>query len=386
MAALSVLVITIVLCFISLGECQDQPEITKVILPEIKRAGETGALNCSITRQKDNKVYWIEQLSRTIISSDDSIDVEEKFNPIIDGFPKYEVIKTIDAKTKDDVTYTLIIRRLQLTDAGVYVCQVQIKGISDSPSKEGQMIVLLPPNIIQRATTQTTTVSEGADVKLQCVADGYPEPKIKWVRPNGRALPLPGLPFAIQNTTLYLNDIKKEDRGVFRCIADNDVRPFDSYDSTVYVEFMPAAKPVQTSYGQAQNRMFDVTIECRIAGTPEPELRWFQMEGEEGMIPIQNDDRHLIHTLHSHGNELSISEYWFQLTIINVQANDYGRFFCEGTNKLGSSGNYVSLYETSECQGPNCPEEGRPAGVSIMVTASLVLTIATSLATLYHTS
>ncbi len=58
----------------------------------------------------------------------------------------------------------------------------------------------------------------------------------------------------------------KEDRGVYRCIADNDVRPADTYDSTVYVQFKPTAKPVQTSYGQAQNRMFDVTIECRISG------------------------------------------------------------------------------------------------------------------------
>lgn len=37
---------------------QDIPKITQVILPEIKRAGEMGMLNCTVTRQGNNKVKW----------------------------------------------------------------------------------------------------------------------------------------------------------------------------------------------------------------------------------------------------------------------------------------------------------------------------------------
>ncbi len=59
-------------------------------------------------------------------------------------------------------------------------------------------MVSVPPNIVQAATTQTTTVYEGAEVTLRCIADGYPPPMIKWVRPNGMALPLPGNPYAIK--------------------------------------------------------------------------------------------------------------------------------------------------------------------------------------------
>ena len=44
------------------------------------------------------------------------------------------------------------------------------------------------------------------------------------------------------------------------------MRPPAVFDVTLYVEFRPAARAVQTTYGQAQNRMFDVTMECRIAG------------------------------------------------------------------------------------------------------------------------
>lgn len=40
------------------------------------------------------QVYWYYKNSGLIISSDITIDVENQFNPIIDGFPKYEIIRT----------------------------------------------------------------------------------------------------------------------------------------------------------------------------------------------------------------------------------------------------------------------------------------------------
>ena len=54
---------------------------------------------------------------------------------------------------------------------------------------------------------------------------------------------------------------------MYRCIADNAVRPPATYDATLYINFKPNARPVQSSYGQAENRMYDITIECIIAGT-----------------------------------------------------------------------------------------------------------------------
>jgi len=223
------------------------------------------------------------------------------------------------------------------------------------------MVVMVPPTIINSLTTQTVTKQEGSDYTLTCAANSYPDPIIKWVRPNGMALPLPGDPFSIASDTLELKNLRKQDRGVYRCIADNNVPPAGVYDATLYVQFRPSARAVQTSYGQAQNRQFDITLECRIEGFPEPDLQWYQIRNG-GLDPISNDDRHIVHILYSHGQELSISEFWFQLTIINVLGNDYGIFICEGRNDLGISRANVTLYETSECQGPNCPAETFPSG------------------------
>ncbi len=63
---------------------------------------------------------------------------------------------------------------------------------------------------------------------------------------------------------LYLDSLSTADQGVLRCIANNDVRPPAHYDTTLYVDFQPSAVPVQTTYGQAQNKIYNIIIECII--------------------------------------------------------------------------------------------------------------------------
>ena len=69
-----------------------------------------------------------------------------------------------------------------------------------------------------------------------------------------------------QGSSFPITAIQTDHRGIYRCLADNAVRPPAVYDTTVLVDFKPLARAVQSSYGQAENRMFDLTIECTIAG------------------------------------------------------------------------------------------------------------------------
>ena len=80
-----------------------------------------------------------------------------------------------------------------------------------------------------------------------------------------------------QSPIFQISPVTQGHRGVYRCLADNNVRPPASNDVTLLVLFRPRARAVQDSYGQAANRMFDVTIECRIAGWPEPDLKWYKV-------------------------------------------------------------------------------------------------------------
>lgn len=137
------------------------------------------------------------------------------------------------------------------------------------------MVVLIPPAIERAKTTHTLSVKDGESVNLTCSATGFPKPNITWVRINGDLLPNGSLK---QRSELFtISPVNRGSRGIYRCLADNNVRPPAATDATLLVYFRPDARAVQDSYGQAQNRMFDVTIECRIAGWPEPDLKWYKV-------------------------------------------------------------------------------------------------------------
>lgn len=356
------------------ADAQDEPRITMEIWPEIKRVGMTGYLNCTVTRQSNNKVQWIHKNSETVLTSDDRIEIDDVINEEVDGYQKYDIQRR---QFGDMTTYMLIIRRLVLNDAGTYTCQINVKASHIHPSKNGILVVLSPPAIIQGATTQTVNVDEGHNVTLTCAANGYPTPNISWVRVNGETLPPPYSRYAVKGNNLMLYNVQPADGGMYRCVADNNVRPLAAYDTVVYVFFRPRARAVQSSYGQAQNRLFDITFECIVAGYPAPEMRWYHIyQGQTGLEPVKDDDKHFLHQLLSHGQVLSIDEVWYQMTIINVQANDYGIYICEGTNRLGTDRIEITVYETSECQGANCPPEGGFVGASshVCVTSLVVIT------------
>ena len=64
----------------------------------------------------------------------------------------------------------------------------------------------MPPDIIDKETSKDTTVKEGQDVTLSCIASGHPKPNIKWIREDGK-------PFSVverrQNNTRIQTGMKR---------------------------------------------------------------------------------------------------------------------------------------------------------------------------------
>lgn len=77
------------------------------------------------------------------------------------------------------------------------------------------------PPVISDNSTRSVIASTGSTVELHCYASGYPPPRVSWRRENNELLPtgsamIIGNSFTIQNIT-------KDDRGTYYCIADNGV-------------------------------------------------------------------------------------------------------------------------------------------------------------------
>ena len=69
-----------------------------------------------------------------------------------------------------------------------------------------------------------------------------------------------------QGSVLPLTNLESADRGMYRCIANNNIMPVAYKDTSVYVNVAPSAHFLQSTYGQAANRQLDLTIYCIVEG------------------------------------------------------------------------------------------------------------------------
>lgn len=70
-----------------------------------------------------------------------------------------------------------------------------------------------------------------------------------------------------QVQTLTLLNVTKEERGSYRCSADNSVRPPDEMYSKLSVEFKPSVSAVEPSYGTAvDNDNSEAMLWCKVDG------------------------------------------------------------------------------------------------------------------------
>ncbi|NXG27911.1 SPEG kinase, partial [Dromaius novaehollandiae] len=64
---------------------------------------------------------------------------------------------------------------------------------------------------------KNAAVGTGCDIRLRVVAVGHPRPSLRWYKNNERIAPR-----GEEHGTLWIRDTKKEDAGVYTCIAENE--------------------------------------------------------------------------------------------------------------------------------------------------------------------
>ncbi|BFZ14002.1 hypothetical protein BsWGS_17041 [Bradybaena similaris] len=347
--------------------CGQNPEIVDEIWPEVQPVGRTGRLNCTVARLNENTVEWSRISTRELISSGESIMIKNDF---LSGVRKYEVQKRINV---DRVTYMLVVRRLLQQDAGTYQCQVRIQSVANTqwPKKLGTISVQVAPTIQPGDSTAVLQVNRGGNSSLKCVATGIPYPNITWTRSDGGLLPVLPAPVALyRSPELPLVSVDIQHMGVYRCVADNHIKPPAEHLAEVLVFHAPKTRVVQDSVGQAQNRRFSIKLECIVQGHPEPTVSWYRVINA-GTELIKDNDKYDINKQTVDNQNLLAMEEWYTLKVKNVQANDYTTYYCVAVNNFGSANSTIVLFETTECQGPNCPSLP-PSGSSHAV-SSLVL-------------
>ena len=139
-----------------------------------------------------------------------------------------------------------------------------------------------PPTFLVTPTSQAVVV--GADVTLECSANGLPQPSITWLK-DGRQLEMSHLDTRYGKTgqgSLTIRQVELGDEGGYQCRAENTE---DSVDTGVELTVMVAPEFNKKPASHVSYEKDDILFDCEVTGRPEPVVQWFK----NGDLIIQSE-------------------------------------------------------------------------------------------------
>lgn len=231
---------------------------------------------------------------------------------------------------EDASSYTLLIKGIKKSDNAKYQCKILISS-DGSVAEDVEVKIKLPP-VIKDGTGRTKMVKEGEPVELGCEAGGFPSPTITWTRKD-RAL-LPSGKASFKSSRMPIPKVRREDRGIYVCTADNGVGTSQEKSVALEVEFspkikVPSPRTPQTLYHEAR-------LLCEIEAFPPPAINW----KKDNQTIRNNGTFHVTHF--ASADEKTTS----QLKVLETTTDTYGVYECEAKNRLGGDSQQLVLYKS----------------------------------------
>ncbi|XP_072176576.1 hemicentin-1-like [Diadema setosum] len=194
---------------------------------------------------------------------------------------------------------------------GVYTCLAENE--EGRERSETYLDITEPPPTI--AKPSNISVLPGSNAMLTCVISSTVEYNISWDKPNsGVSLQTHSRVSLKSNGSLVIRNVRPEDAGRYRCMAENEGGTSLDYIH-VFVQERPQISMEQgnVTYMIGQN----VTLRCSAIGHPQPELRWLKGGVE---LPVEPG--------------LSPGEVVYQIN--NADRNSEGVYSCVARNTAGT--------------------------------------------------
>uniref|UniRef100_A0A670JES3 Contactin 1 n=1 Tax=Podarcis muralis TaxID=64176 RepID=A0A670JES3_PODMU len=209
----------------------------------------------------------------------------------------------------------LKIYNIQFEDEGTYECEAENHRGKDKHS--AKVYVQAYPEWVEHINDTERDI--GSEFHWPCVAAGKPLPTMRWLKN--------GIPY--WKGDLRFSSLKKEDEGMYQCVAENiHGMIYSNAELKVLVlaptfEFSPMKREVLAAKGG------QAIIECKPRAAPRPKLIW-----SRGTEIIRNSTRIRI---------------WYDgsLEIINVTAADAGNYTCFVENNKGKANSTTTLLTTA---------------------------------------
>uniref|UniRef100_A0A8C9EIT8 receptor protein-tyrosine kinase n=1 Tax=Pavo cristatus TaxID=9049 RepID=A0A8C9EIT8_PAVCR len=128
---------------------------------------------------------------------------------------------TVSNTNGENVTLELILRNISLQDGGDYVCIAQDKKAKTQHCLVKHLTVQEPmaPTLVGNLENQTTNIGE--TIEVSCTVNGIPPPNITWFKNSETLFEDSGIVLKDGNKTLTIRRVRKEDGGLYTCLACN---------------------------------------------------------------------------------------------------------------------------------------------------------------------
>ncbi|KAM4742064.1 immunoglobulin superfamily member 10 [Anableps anableps] len=236
---------------------------------------------------------------------------------------------------------TLFIKDVKPEDNGKYEC------IATSSTGSERRVVTLsvekqeyPPKIVE-TSQNTTELSFGDQLRLNCSAKGDPKPRILWRLPSKAVVDqwhrMSSRIQVLDNGTLIVNTVSDKDAGDYLCVAQSTIGD-DLQLMRVMVWMKPAKiepkfnRKKQVHYGK------DLKVDCKASGAPKPEISWGLPDGTVINSALQADA--------GHGGGRTHRYTLFQngtLFLNQVSISEEGDYTCYAENQVGKDEMHVHI-------------------------------------------
>ncbi|CAH0692935.1 unnamed protein product, partial [Chilo suppressalis] len=256
---------------------------------------------------------------------------------------------------------TFTIPSVHLGSEGVYHCQATNE-LGHGELAAATLEVHQPPRFQVKLQPHVTKRSGEHDFSVTCSALGKPRPNIKWYKDFVEIKPDTNL-YEIQedttegrnsvynvNSTLrfhgsgrHNNNLLPEDRGLFSCNFENEVK---KVESTMHLRIEHEPIPVKLQTKVAYDVMETAEIVCRVQAFPKPEFNWF-FGSHTAPLQMSSDGHYEISTTTDNNDS-----YRNVLKIKVIKSQDYGDYYCNVKNMLGSIRPQIRLQPKGAPESP----------------------------------
>ncbi|CAH0388728.1 unnamed protein product [Bemisia tabaci] len=244
---------------------------------------------------------------------------------------------------------SLTIHNVHVSDKGEYVCVINSTVYPLVKSKPAHLYVQERLKFNPKPSKKIMELGQGS--KIQCRAQGYDTPVVKWFK-VGKS----NVPVKAENGTLVFKNVTLDDQGQYMCVASNSqgrINVTIDVDVVVSPKFLAIAKnPTQALEG------YSITIDCVADGYPKPTIQW-----DKNTITQEHFDRSRFLILENGS-----------LLITEVHLNDEGKYGCTAGNSGGFNRSEVFLNVISEGYHPG-PDGWMDSGDDFMLTRTVIVTL-----------